>query len=292
MGSTTPEARPVNGGCVQWPDDLIRFLDGVIGLNSFGMPNDGIDAVATQLQQSYPIPVIGNFAGFSVEGYVRCAKVFDAHPGIAALEANVGCGNTGKLPFAYDRVALRSILEALYEEHFQKPIWVKLSPYITVEERDELQERYPLLDFSNVPVVEPTFINDVLGLIWTYGVRAVVFSNTLANVILRRADGKPVTTPFSGKAGLSGRILRPISIRLIRKAGELLPPGTIDRIASGGAVTGDDIVDYLEAGAKAVYCTSGPFWSGNDPRFFADMLSASERLQQYLTEHSTYLKED
>lgn len=285
-GSYTPDSRLGNEGVLFWPENFSEFIQNGFGLNSFGMPNLGFEGAAKEFHKRYVHPVIASVAGFSVADYVLGFKTFGALPGIAAIKANVGCGNTGKLPFAYDLDFLRQMLEASKKLKIKKPIWLKLSPYITTEERDELQERYPFLDFSNVPVVKPLFINDVLGLIWTYGVLAVVFSNTLANVILHGSDGKPVTTPFGGKAGLSGRILKPISIGLIRKAAELLPPGTVYRIASGGAVTGDDVVDYLENYADAVCCTSGPFWSGNDPRFYAGLISGSERLQNYLTQHS------
>lgn len=291
-GSYTPNLRLGNDGTLFWPADLPEFVKHGFGLNSFGMPNLGFDREAREFHKRYVHPVIASVAGFSVDDYIRGFKTFGALLGIAVIKANVGCGNTGKLPFAYDLDFLRHMLEASKKLKIKKPIWLKLSPYITAHERDELQERYSFLDFSNVPVVESTFISDVLGLIWTYGVLAVVFSNTLANVIFRDAKGNPVTTPFGGKAGLSGRILKPISIRLIRKTAELLPPGTVHRIASGGAVIGDDVVDYLENYADAVCCTSGPFWSGNGPRFHADLISGSERLQKYLTQHAEYLKED
>lgn len=286
MGSTTPDARLCNEGTIYWPSDVTELFRSGIGLNSFGMPNSGIEEVARQLLPRYLLPVIASFAGFSVKDYVCCAGVFDVHPGIAVLKANVGCGNTGKLPFAYDCVALEGILKALGDMHLKKPLWLKLSPYITAEERDELQGTYPFLDFSNVPVVSQGFLGKILSIVWDYEfVRAVVFSNTLPNVIYRDATGKPATTPYGGKAGLSGKILKSISLNLIRQAATMLP-GRVDLIASGGMLHGDDVVDAFEEKATAVFFTSGPFWSGNDPRFFADVMFRSERLQNYLTQHS------
>ncbi len=68
--------------------------------------------------------------------------------------------------------------------------------------------------------------------------------------------------------------------------------GEFDLIGSGGITHGDHAASYFEAGARAVFCTSGPFWTGNDPRFFADMLTGSERLQKYLTQYYSQSEED
>lgn len=286
-GSYTPDLSLGNDGVLFWPPNLSEFTQKGFGLNSFGMPNAGFKTAAKEFHRQYAHPVIVSVAGFSVDDYVLGVKAFDSLPGIAAIKANFGCGNRHDkkpVPIAYDLDSMSRILKAIQQLRMRKPLWLKLSPYITAEERDALQNMYPHIDFSQVPVVEPGFLGDVMSIVWEYQfVRAVVFSNTLANVIVRDDAGTPVTTPNGGKAGLSGPILKSISIGLIREAVKMLP-GDVDLIASGGMLHGDDAVDAFEAGASAAFCTSGPFWSGNDPRFFADLLSGSERLQNFLTD--------
>lgn len=289
-GSYTPEMRPGNEGVLSWPEYASEFTQEGVGLNSFGMPNMGNKRAAAALEGFHFVhPLIASVAGFSVDDYVAGVQAFDRVPCVSAIKANLGCPNVhGKpVPIAYDPDSLLQILEAMLKSKPTKPIWLKLSPYITAKERDDLQSTYPFIDFSNVPVVDPGFLGEILSIVWEYQhfVRAVVFSNTLPNVTVLDESGKPVTTPNGGKAGLSGKILRPISINLIRQAATMLP-GNVDLIGSGGATHGDHVVEYFAAGAQAVFCTSGPFWAGNNPRFFADMLSGSERLQEYLSQHS------
>jgi dihydroorotate dehydrogenase len=286
-GSYTPDSRPPNeGSTLFWPESFYEFTRLGFGLNSFGMPNLGFEDAAKEFLPQYEHPVIASIAGFKVDHFVKGTEIFNALPGIAAVKLNLGCPNTGKIPFAYDPVSLNGILLGVSRLGIKKPLWLKLSPYITDEQREYLQEMYPHIRFSQVPVVEAGFLGEVLNIVGKYRfVRAVIFSNTLGNVIVRDAAGNPVTTPNGGKAGLSGNILKRISIDLIRRAATMLPD-EVNLIASGGVVHGNDAVDYFEAGATAVCCTSGPFWSGNGPRFFADMLSGSERLQNHLTQYS------
>ena len=171
----------------------------------------------------------------------------------------------------------------------QCPVWIKLSPYITEEEREILSQQWAQLDFSNVPTVREEFLAEVLHHIMTYRhfVRAVVFSNTLPNVIFRDNTGKPVTSPNDGKAGLSGAIIKPISQKLVKQARKILPDA-IDVIGCGGILTGDDAMDYFQAGASGIQCTSGPFWYGKGSLFFTNLVSESPRLQEYLTHQNNH----
>ena len=288
-GSFTRDERPQNEGTVQWPDDWSAFEILGIGLNSFGMPNPGIEESLERFETvRLDRPAIASIAGFSADEYATCASLANQCASVSAIEVNWGCGNTGKIPDAYSyenaHVTLAALEQLCRDGRLTKPIWIKLSPYITAEERDQLAARHPEIDFTGVPVVNPGFSEAMVRLIGRYPfVCAIVYSNTLANCRVLGLGGMPVTTPFDGRAGLSGPILKPISIRLIREAKEILPVGSgIDLIGSGGVITGDDGVDYLEAGASAFQCTSGPAWYGKGPRFPMDLILGSERLQERL----------
>ncbi len=288
-GSFTQHERPQNDGVVQWPDDWTDFREHGIGLNSFGMPNPGIEESLERFD-TVPVdrPTIASIAAFSADEYAMCVWLANRRDSITAIEVNWGCGNTGKVPDAYSCENAQATLVALEKLHrggqLTKPIWIKLSPYITASERDALSQAHPGIDFTNVPVVPEGFVETMVRLIDRYPfVRAIVFSNTLANCRVLRSDGAPVTTPFDGRAGLSGPILKPISIGLIKRTLEQLPPWSkIDLIGCGGILTGDDAADYLDVGARAVQCTSGPAWYRQGPRFFMDLVNDSERLQKHL----------
>lgn len=291
-GSYTPKERAGNQGRLFWPDDFSEFVKRGFALNSFGMPNDGFTTVAEAIRTEYPHPVVVSVAGFSVEDFVRGVEVFDRHPGVAAIELNCGCPNAHDqktVPIAYDYESLAAILDAIDDIRvLQKPIWVKLSPLVTRAELLEFQRGLSTdvvlrLDLSAVPVVDENHFENVMLLMEQHAcVHAVVFSNTLPNVVFSDDSGNPVTTPNGGKAGLSGRLLKPISLWLIGRATELLFAETFDFIGCGGVLTGEDAMDYIDAGASGVMATTGPYLSGNDPRFFAELISGSGRLQEYL----------
>lgn len=292
-GSYTPDPSTGNTGILFYPENFSEFVKNGFGSNSLGMPNMGCNQAAIELTRyAFMHPVIASVAATFVEGFVTGIQAFHGVPCVRAIKLNVGCPNKAErpVPIAYDLDFLFRIFQAVQElmqrRLVTKPIWLKLSPYITLWQRNVLQALHPRLDFSNTPVVEPEFLAEVLGLVSRYPfIRAVIFSNTLPNVIFRDEFDNPVTTPNGGKAGLSGSILKQITIDLIRQAETLLPEG-VDRIGSGGVLSGDDAVDIFEAGGKAACVTSGPFWYGDGARFCANLLSESERFQNYLTQLS------
>ncbi len=284
-GSYTLKQRDGNQGTLSWPNDWTDFIEAGFGLNSFGMPNSGFVPALQQLDNLAKLqPRIISVAGFSVEEYIALVGLANQSPYVSGIELNLGCPNTGGLPFAYDLEATGALLKGLRQHGRQlKPIWVKLSPYVTSEELALMASNHPDIDFSEVPTISGRFLQYMLLVMDLCDdvVSAVVFSNTLPNCRKFGTDDKPVTTPFDGKAGLSGPILKPIAIKLVRQARSSLS-SSIDVIGCGGILTGDDAVDYFEAGARAVQCTSGPAWHSNGPRFFNDLVVESERLQQYL----------
>ncbi len=288
-GSFTPDLRSQNDGIVQWPADWTEFCEHGIGLNSFGMPNPGIEESLERFD-TVPLdrPAIASIAAFSADEYAACASLANQRTNISAIEVNWGCGNTGKIPDAYSYEHAHATLGALEKlcrkNELTKPIWIKLSPYITAEERNRLAAEHPGIDFSAAPVVNPGFAEAMVQLIGRYPfVRAIVYGNTLANCRVLGPDGTPVTTPFDGRAGLSGPILKSISISLIKQAIGMRPSwAMLDFIGCGGILTGDDAVDYFEAGAAGVQCVSGPAWQSNGPRFFEGLIAGSERLQNNL----------
>ena len=289
-GSYTPLARTGNEGhSLSHPSSLEAVERLGFGLNAFGMPNCGFLEAFSRLQsnrEKHCKPLLINVAGFSPQDYEMGARLFDNDPFTdpfgSAMVMNMGCPNTENVPVAYDMDSMVRVLSALSHVGIRIPLWLKLSPYIHEHDRERLQKEHPEIDFSNVPVVREYFIHHLCDLIAQYPfVRAVILSNTLGNCI-RYQDGRPVTTPNGGKAGLSGPIIRPISVGLVRDFRTLLPE-EIDVIGCGGILHGDHAMEYFEAGAAGVQCTSGPFWHGDGPRWFSDLITESDRLQEYLS---------
>lgn len=284
LGSLTPNENAGNTGKLFYPDDYDEFTRCGFGSNSFGMPSAGYEKSHADLPNESVIPIILSLGAFSIEDFLFGIQRFDVHPAISAIKLNISCPNKGLTPIGLDLNALHKLITEISRLAPRYPIWIKTPRYVTREKLDQFADKYPQLDFSGTPTIDESFLREFALLLKGKEdiIRALVVANTLGNIVYRHPNGTTVTTPNDGRAGLSGPIVKELSIDLLRELGELLPD-TIDLIASGGVVNGDDGVDYLEqTKAKAFCCTSGPFWYGDGPRFFTDLLVGSERLQNYL----------
>ncbi len=105
---------------------------------------------------------------------------------------------------------------------------------------------------------------------------AVVTCNTFPDAY----SGEDKIDPNDGYGGLSGPAIKQMSLGQIRKFRKLLDPA-IDVIGVGGIMSGDDIVEFLDAGAAAVQMTTWPFWAGN-PKQFMEELTESQKFLEYL----------
>ncbi len=126
----------------QWPPQIEGGAEFRFGLNSWGMPNMGFTKAESELDHmDIPKKLIVSIAAFSVKGYVDGASIFGSHhPWVArvpaAQEWNLGCPNTHDkkvLPISYDYVSFGQILAAGEKLKLNCPVWVKVSPYLTLE---------------------------------------------------------------------------------------------------------------------------------------------------------------
>ncbi len=275
-GSYTPLPRDGNGGTMYaWVDQGETSF----ALNSFGMPNCGYVEAYRQLAESTQTrPLIVSVAGFSPADYKEGLEHFGRD---IPIELNLGCPNAHDekvVPFANDLDSTRNLLELCSKVRNDATVWLKLSPYLT--ERDAM--RLPSsVDVSSVPFVSDGFAAEMANLINSYAglVSAVVVSNTVGNCVYRK-NGTPVTTPNGGKAGMSGPAMKQFALRQTDQFRVWLTPA-IDLIGCGGIMHGDDVVDYLHAGAVGVQCTTLPYQFGG-PKVFAELISGSDKLQQLM----------
>ena len=259
-GSYTPERREGNkGNQLFYPDTEEEFLKQGFGLNSFGMPNMGFTATAQEfMKYGGENPLIVSIAGFDVGDYVAGVKAFAGVPNIRASELNFGCPNTehGKI-MSFDLASLEKVFREL-KGLSATPMWAKFSPYS-----------------------DPGLLKEVAHVVNATAsvVKAVVICNTFPNAYA----GKGAISPNNGLAGLSGPALKPIALGQVAQFRQHLNP-EIDVIGIGGTITGNDVIDFLDAGAKAVQLTSLPFWSSNPGRFWESLLNADtgDRLEKYL----------
>lgn len=264
-GSYTPELRKGNPGKVLYPETFEEFLRLGFGLNSYGMPNMGFAAAATQFEwMESEQPLIVSIAGFSIDDYLSGLADFGNLPVVSALELNFGCPNTqGEHPeiISFCPEVVRRLLGYItHNGLIEKPIWLKFSPYSNPSELKRMA--------------------DVVNKFADSMKLAVVTCNTFPNSYAGsgKIDGN------NGMAGKSGPAIKEEAMGQVRQFRQHLD-GRIDVIGVGGATYGDDILDFLEAGAQAVEITSLAHWMG-DPRQFHEHLLTGERslrLVEYLT---------
>jgi dihydroorotate dehydrogenase (NAD+) catalytic subunit len=199
-----------------------RLAEAPCGLiNSIGLENPGVE---TFLKEYLPRikklgpKVIVNLHGESIEDFCYLAERFE-NADVSGIEINISCPNVRKGGIHFSESA-KDVFELVNEvrKRFTKLLIVKLSPR------------------SNV--------FDIAFACEEAGANALTVANTypaLAVVSLK---------PFKVLlGGLSGPAIKPLTLRLVY---ELSQKVKLPIIASGGVMTGRDVVEYLACGATAV----------------------------------------
>jgi dihydroorotate dehydrogenase (fumarate) len=232
VGSITVEPR--NGN----PEPRWFVGDGY-ALNSFGMPNGGVEFYQVNLPKMRDIAhaadkkIAVSIAGFSTSEYVTLAKLAQDTK-VDLLELNLGCPNVtidGKQKpiVSFDPISMGEIIRVV-SEVADIPLMVKLSPYSNPAELTRVAEA----------------INN------SGKVSAVVTCNTFPNGYQIR-DGKPVIASNFG--GISGRAMLPISLGQVRQFRKILD-NEVAVVGVGGIETSDDARRYFDTGAEIVQCAT------------------------------------
>lgn len=234
---------------------------GVGYINAVGLKNPGVEAARREVAElaryahEREVAVIGSAAASTAEGYAKVAEAL-AEAGADIVELNVSC------PTVLEVYSVGQSLEAIKEvvrevkRAVSVPVSVKLSP------------------------TTPGLVRAVSEAIRS-GADMVTIANTLSpatsiDIWKRRVRlGNP-----DGYGGLSGPAVKPFVVALVMKVYESTG-ATI--IASGGATTWQDVVEYMLAGATAVSFLSAFFSLSRQKGvgFVAEML---EGLRRYLAQ--------
>jgi dihydroorotate dehydrogenase (NAD+) catalytic subunit len=208
---------------------------GVGMLNGIGIQNPGIDRWVTEVVPrlgGVPTQVWGSAVGHTVEEFVSVA-VRMAEAGLEVVELNLSCPNLDGHLFALDPKASAEVVRAV-REAVDVPVGAKLSP-----------------NAEDVSAVAEACA--VSGADW------VVLTNTVWGAGIDLDTRRPLLSGVVG--GYSGPPLKPIALRCVIEVRRNLPELPI--LGVGGVATGDDVVEYLLAGASAVGLGTAHF---ADPR--------------------------
>lgn len=222
-------------------------------LNAIGLQNPGIEHflnVDWPWLQEQGATVIVNIVGRTVEEYVEVASRLEGS-GVAAIELNISCPNVkeGGLAFGTSLKGSAEVTAAV-RKATSLPLMVKLSPNVT-----------SIVDFAKA--VEAA------------GADAVTVINTLLGMSIDIRRRRPHLGNLFG--GLSGPGIKPVALRMVwQVAGAVQIPV----IGIGGIMTGEDAVEFLMAGARAVQVGTACFVNPRAPLDVLDGIAAFMREQQ------------
>lgn len=196
-------------------------------LNAIGLQNPG---VAGFCDRELPwlvergVPVIASIVGNNVEEFIRVADRLRGAPGVIALEVNISCPNLEDRSrmFSSNPDATGSVVRGVRRVATQ-PIFTKLSPDVT-----------DIVEIAQAAV--------------RGGTHGLSVMNTTLGMAIDTETLRPKLATFTG--GLSGPSIKPIAIRCVYQVSRAFPDVPI--IGQGGISTGEDVVEFLLAGAWAV----------------------------------------
>jgi dihydroorotate dehydrogenase (NAD+) catalytic subunit len=221
-------------------------------LNGIGIQNPGVAAwtrrIASRLED-LPTDVWGSAVGHTVDEFSVVAVALES-AGVNAVEINLSCPNLdGNGMFALDLKASAEAVAAV-RAAVKLPIGAKLSP-------------------NSEDIVS------VASAVYEAGADWVVLGNTVWGMGIDIHNRRPLLS--GGVGGYSGRPIKPIALRCVWAVNRARPD--IPIVGSGGVTSGDDVVEFLLAGASAVGIGTAHFAS---PRIGGRILKQVER---YLDRH-------
>lgn len=198
-------------------------------LNAIGLQNPGIDHFISDEKylpylRQLPCPVFINIWGKTIEHYAEVAARLEAEKtGIAALEINISCPNIkeGGIAFGTDTKLAAAVVKAV-RAATSLPLITKLSPNVT-------------------------HIGDFARCVVDAGSDAISLINTLPGMAI---DIETRRFRIANRvAGLSGPALKPIAVRMVYQAREVV---NVPILGMGGITCAEDAIEFMMAGANAI----------------------------------------
>jgi len=168
--------------------------------------------------------VIVNIWGKTIEEYRDVAAAMEAESeGITALEINISCPNIkeGGVAFGTDTKLAYQVIDQV-RQATKLPLITKLSPNVT-----------DITEFARVAEAA--------------GSDAVSLINTITGMAIDINTRRPLIANITG--GLSGPAIKPVALRMVWQTAKAVK---IPVIGMGGIMTGEDAIEFLLAGAKAI----------------------------------------
>ncbi len=218
-------------------------------LNSIGLQGIGVERFAREILpelRKFNTHIIVNVCGHNDEEYAEVSSYLSKEEGISAFELNISCPNihrNGLCPAMEPEWTYRIV--KMVKEVTSVPLIVKLSPNVS--------------DISSIAISAQEGGADAISLINTVlamGVDWRTRKSRLGNVM----------------GGLSGPAIKPIALKMVF---QVVRSVKIPVIGIGGIMTGEDVMEFLVVGAKAVEVGTANF---SDPHACARIIKEIEEI--------------
>ncbi len=218
-------------------------------INAVGLQNVGVRRFIWEklpALRSYGTPIIANVFGRTAEEYAEVARHLEDAEGLAAYELNISCPNVacGGIQFGSNPQMAAQVVAA-GRKVSRRPLWVKLSPNVA--------------DIGAIAKAVEEAGGDALTVANTYPAMSVDFRTRRSRI-------------GNATGGLSGRAIKPITLRLVFEAFRAVG---IPIIGLGGIETAEDVLEYFVVGASAVQVGTANF---ADPNACVRIVSELEKL--------------
>ena len=201
-------------------------------LNSIGLQNPGVEYFAQNdlpFLRKFDTKVIVNACGSTIDEYVELCKILNTLD-IDGVELNLSCPNVkaGCMAFGSSCDGVKTVTKEV-RKVLDKPLIVKLTPNVS--------------DIASIAKGAEDGGADAVSLI-----------NTLLAMKIDIYKRKPVLANNTG--GLSGPAIKPVAVRMVYQVSQAVK---IPIMGLGGIMTGEDAIEFMLAGAKAVSIGAGNF---------------------------------
>ncbi|MDR3124337.1 MAG: dihydroorotate dehydrogenase [Endomicrobium sp.] len=216
-------------------------------LNSIGLQNIGAKAFIKEPLENLSkvgLPIIVSVAGSCVKEYVQTVEILSAQDTISAIELNLSCPNLKKKIVCHDLPLTQEVIKSV-KKVSKVPVIVKLSPLVT--------------DIAELSLCAQNA-----------GANGITLANTYPAMAI---DVKTFKYKLStAKGGLSGACVKPMSVRCVYDAYQNID---IPIVGCGGIETGEDVLEFMLAGARVVSVGSASLVS---PKILIKIISEIEKV--------------
>ena len=222
-------------------------------LNAVGLQNPGVEVFVNhylpELKKNGNV-IIANIAGAELDDYRRIAQRLDSTD-VDMLELNISCPTVkqGGATWGTTCEGAAAVTKAV-KSVTKKPVMVKLTPNVTN-------------------------ITEIAKAVEAEGADCISLINTLLGMRIDIRTKRPIL--HNNVGGFSGPAIFPVAVRMVWQVANAV---NIDVVGMGGISTGEDAVEMMMAGAKAVQVGTAIFTDPYAP------LKIIDGIERYMTENN------